>query len=400
MTAHDKGSAIMDFALTPEQEQFGNDFRTYLKTAMTPELNQEMEEMGEYGGPVSRAFFRKLGSDGWLGVGWPKEYGGQGRSPMEQYIFFEIAAYAGAPLPMLALNTVGPTIMKYGSEDLKNLVLPRILKGEIEICIGYSEPDAGTDLASLASTAVLDGDEYVLNGQKSFTSCAHFADYIWFAARTDPTVKKHKGISLFLLDIDTPGIEITPVYTVGGVQTNSTFYDDVRVPKSRLVGEENQAWKYMTAQLDLERIALCPASPLTHRLEEAAAWARETKMDGSAVMDKPGVRHKFAEMTAKVEVLKLLNFQVAERLTQGLHVYAEASTVKAYGSDLYQEVNNTLMEIMGPFGQLELKSPWAPLDGLMPGFYRRDLVLIFGGGAIEVQKNIIAMAGLFMPRSM
>jgi alkylation response protein AidB-like acyl-CoA dehydrogenase len=390
----------MDFALTPEQEQFEKDFRAYLKTAMTPELVREMEEQGEYGGPESREFFRRLGRDGWLGVGWPKEYGGQGRSPMEQYLFFEIAAHEGAPLPMLALNTVGPTLMKYGSEELKNLVLPRILKGEIEICIGYSEPNAGTDLASLASTAVRDGDEYVINGQKSFTSCAHFADYIWFAARTDPNVKKHKGISLFLLDIDTPGIEITPVYTLGGVRTNSTFYDGVRVPKSRLVGEENQAWKYMTAQLDLERIALCPASPLTRRIEESIAWARETRIDGSLVIDKPGVRHTFAEMLANVEVLKLLNLQVAERLTQGLHVYAEASTVKAYGSDLYQKVNHTLMEIMGPFGQLELKSWWAPLDGVMPGHYRKDLVLIFGGGAIEVQKNIIAMAGLFMPRGM
>jgi alkylation response protein AidB-like acyl-CoA dehydrogenase len=188
------------------------------------------------------------------------------------------------------------------------------------------------------------------------------------------------------------------VYTLGGVRTNSTFYDNVRVPKSRLVGEENQAWKYMTAQLDLERIALCPASPLTRRIEDAAAWARATKIDGTRVIEKPGVKQQFAEMIAGVEVLKLLNLQVAERLTQGLHVYAEASTVKAYGSDLYQKVNNTLMEMMGPFGLLERGSPWAPLDGVLPGFFRRDLVLIFGGGAIEVQKNIIAMAGLFMPR--
>ncbi len=388
----------MDFALTQEQEQFADEFRTYLKTAMTQELIAEMEEEGEYGGPESREFFRKLGSDGWLGVGWPKEFGGQGRSPMEQYIFYEIAAYESAPLPMLALNTVGPTIMKYGSEELKKLVLPRILKGEIEICIGYSEPDAGTDLASLQATAVREGDDYILNGQKSFTSCAHFADYIWFAARTDPDVKKHKGISLFLLDIDAPGIEITPVYTVGGVRTNSTFYDNVRVHKSRLVGEENQAWKYMTSQLDLERIALCPASPLTRRIEDAVAWATKTRMDGRPVIEHPGVRGKFAEMIADVEVLKLLNWQVAQLLTKGMMVYAEASTVKAYGSELYQQVNNNIMEIMGPFGQLELKSPWAPMDGLMPGFFRKDLVLIFGGGAIEVQKNIIAMAGLLLPR--
>ena len=390
----------MDFALTPEQEQFAEDFREYLTTAITPELRTEMEEDGEYGGPVSRAFFRRLGEDGWLGVGWPKEYGGQGRTPLEQYIFFEVAAYAEAPLPLLALNTVGPTIMKYGSEAMKELVLPRILRGEIEICIGYSEPDAGTDLASLKTTAVRDGDSYVINGQKSFTSCAHFADYIWLAARTDPDVKKHKGISLFLVDIDTPGIEITPVYTIGGVRTNSTFYDNVRVPADRLVGEENSAWKYMTAQLDLERIALCPYAPLLRRIEEAVAWAKATRVDGQRVIDRSGVKNQLAGMIADVEVLKLLNYQVALLLTQGQAVYAEASTVKAYGSDLYQRVNNGLMEIMGPFGELESKSRWAPLDGSMPGYFRKDLVLIFGGGAIEVQKNIIAMAGLFLPRGL
>ena len=390
----------MDFALTPEQEQFGEEFRTYLKTAITPELTAEMEEQGEYGGPVSREFFRRLGEDGWLGVGWPKEYGGQGRSPMEQYIFYEAAAYAEAPLPMLALNTVGPTIMKYGSDELKNLVLPRILRGEIEICIGYSEPNAGTDLAALKATAVRDGDDYIINGQKSFTSCAHFADYIWLAARTDPDAKKHRGISLFLVDIDAPGIEITPVHTIGRVRTNSTFYEDLRVPKSRLVGEENKAWKYMTAQLDLERIALCPYSPLTRRIEETIEWAKGTNIDGMPVIEQSGVKNRFCEMIADVEVLKLLNYQVAVQLTKGLPVYAEASTVKAYGSELYQRVNNEIMEIMGPYGQLELQSKWAPLGGAMPNYFRRDLVLIFGGGAIEVQKNIIAMAGLMMPRSM
>ncbi len=390
----------MDFALTSEQEQFGNAFRAYLKTAITPELRAEIEEQGEYGGPVSRAFFRRLGADGWLGVGWPREFGGQGRSPVEQYIFYEIAAYEEAPLPMLALNTVGPTIMKYGSDGLKNLVLPRILRGEIEICIGYSEPNAGTDLASLKTAAVPDGDDYIINGQKSFTSCAHFADYIWLAARTDPTAKKHRGISLFLVDIDTPGIEITPVYTIGGVRTNSTFYDNVRVPKSRLVGEENKAWKYMTAQLDLERIALCPYSPLIRRIEEAVRWAKSTKLEGRPAIEQDGVKNRFCEMVADVEVLKLLNYQVAVQLARGLPVYAEASTVKAYGSDLYQRVNNEIMEVMGPYGQLEGGSKWAPLGGAMPSYFRRDLVLIFGGGAIEVQKNIIAMAGLMMPRAL
>ncbi len=387
----------MDFALTPEQEKFGQEFREYLEATMTDELRKEMVVLGETGGPECQKFWRQLGADGWLGVGWPKEFGGQGRTAMEQHVFFETADYFDAPLPIIALNTVGPTIMKFGSQEHKEMVLPSILKGEIEIAIGYTEPEAGSDLTSLQATAVRDGDNFILNGQKSFTSLAHFAKYIWFAARTDPNVKKSKGISIFLLDADAPGIDIVPQYTLGGFQTNSTFYDNVKVPASRLIGEENKGWKYITNQLDLERIALCTSATLRRRVDKGIEFSRETKVDGKLIIDHPGVKAKFAELTADIEALKMLNFQVAMKITNGEMVYAEASTVKAYGSMLYQKVNNAILEIFGPLGLIQYGNDLAPLEADVEIGYRADIVFIFGGGAIEVQKTIIAMAGMMMP---
>jgi alkylation response protein AidB-like acyl-CoA dehydrogenase len=345
-------------------------------------------------------FIRQMGKDGWLGVGWPKEYGGQGRSPIEQHLFFEIAHYERAPLPVLPLNTVGPALMRFGSEEQKNEFLPRILRGEMEISIGYTESEAGTDLASLKTTAIRDGDYYIINGAKVFTSLAHTSDYIWLAARTDPkAIKKHHGISVFLIPMNTPGITIRPLYTMPGERNNYTFYDNVRVPKSCLVGEENKGWKYITTQLDFERIMLSPSSPMRRNIEDTIQWAKETKVDGTPVIEHQGVKTQFAELLMEVEVLKMLNYQVAWLITNGVVPYAEASMVKVFGSELYQRVNGTLLQIMGQYGQLQAQSKWAPLRGRVEKAFRSDIVFIFGGGAIEVQKNIIAMAGLGMPRS-
>ena len=392
----------MEFALTPEQEKFASDFDNYLRTHMTPELIADLEKDISYSeSPLCMEFIRQMGRDGWLGVGWPKEYGGQGRSPLEQHLFFEVAQYHGAPLPVLPLNTVGPAIMRYGSEEQKKEYLPRILRGELEISIGYTEPEAGTDLASLKATAVREGDEYVINGQKVFTSLGHVSDYIWVAARTDPNApKKHHGISVFLIPTNTPGISFKPLYTMPGERNNYTFFDDVRVPKSCLIGEENQGWKYMTTQLDFERIMLSPSSPMRRNIEDTVRWAKETKVDGTRVIDRPWVKSKFAELTMQVEVLKILNLEVAWLITQGVVPYAEASMVKVFGSELYQKVNASLLEIMGQFGQLQTGSKWAPLRGRVEKAFRSDVVFIFGGGAIEVQRNIIAIAALGMPRAM
>ncbi len=388
----------MDFALTTEQQEFGREFADYLEKTIPPEFKKEMIEIGETGGPECLKLWRKLGADGWLGVGWPQEYGGQGRTALEQHIFFETTDYYGVTLPIIALNTVGPTIMKFGTQEQKDMVLPGILKGEFEISIGYTEPEAGSDLSSLQATAEKDGDYWVLNGQKSFTSMAHFAKYIWFAARTDPgAASKSRGISIFLVDGDSAGISCSPLHTMGNMQTNSTFYDNVRVHKSRLIGEENRGWRYITNQLDLERIALCTSSPLRRRVEEATRFAKETRLDGKPIIDRPGVKTVLAELTAEIEVLKLLNFQVAMKITNNEMVYAEASTVKAYGSMLYQKVNNSILEIFGPLGLIQYPHDMAPLGGEVEIAHRGDIVFIFGGGAIEVQKSIIAMAGLMLP---
>jgi len=410
----DHVEATMDFALTPEQEEFEREFNRYLDKHLTPELRAEGEKFmnmnkdtdpgvfgrGEYGGPKSKAFIRQMGADGWLGVGWPKEYGGQGRSLMEQHIFYETIWRRRAPFPVLTLHSVAPTLMKFGSEEQKKEFLPRILKGDLEVAIGYTEPDAGTDLASLKTMAVRDGDDYVINGNKVFTSIAHLADYLWLAARTDPDLKKkHKGITLFLIDIDTPGVSIDPIYTIGGHRVNAVYLKNARVPRSCIVGEENKGWQLIVAQLEHERFALVPSSPLARRIEEAVEWARATKVDGGLVIDQPGVREKLAGLLADADVLELLNYQVLDNMTKGKMMWAESSAVKVFGSELNIRTNNVLLEIMRSYGQLQRGDARAPAEGLVEQHYRDDLFFTFGGGTNEIQRDIIAMVGLGMPRS-
>jgi alkylation response protein AidB-like acyl-CoA dehydrogenase len=404
----------MDFALTPEQEQFAREFEEYLDKHLTPEVRAESEifmnmnkdtdpgefERGEYGGPKSKEFIRRMGADGWLGVGWPREYGGQGRSVMDQHIFYEAIWARRAPFPVLTLNAVGPTIMKFGSEEQKKEFLPRILKGDLEIAIGYTEPDAGTDLASLKTVAVKDGDSYVINGNKVFTSIAHLADYLWLAVRTDPDPKKkHKGLSILLIDIDTPGITIDPIYTLGGHRVNSIYLKNVVVPRTCLVGEENKGWELIVGQLEHERFSLSPSSPMRRRIEETIEWAKETHVDGSAVIDHPGVREKLAELLAEVDILKLLNYQVVDNMTKDKMFWAESSAVKVFGSELNIRINNALLDIMGLYGQLQQGDERAPLNGLVESHFRDDLLFVFAGGTNEIQRDIIAMVGLGLPKS-
>ena len=305
---------------TPEQHALRQELREYFSRMMTPELQAEIASGvgSEGGGPLFRKALRQMGADGWLGIGWPKEYGGQGRSPVEQFIFSDEVQRAGFPLPFLTINSVGPTIMELGTDAQKREFLPRILRGECLFAIGYSEPSAGTDLASLRTRAVRDGDEYVINGNKVFTSLADHSDYIWLAARTDPHAKKHKGISIFIVDTTLPGYKCMPIYTVSGVRTNATFYEDVRVPAAALVGRENEGWWLITSQLNRERIALSAVGPLERTLEDVQRWTQETRMaDGRRLIDQPWVQLKLARLRAKWEVLKLLNWRQAWCMTAG-----------------------------------------------------------------------------------
>jgi alkylation response protein AidB-like acyl-CoA dehydrogenase len=385
---------------SPEQHALRKRLRAYLAELITPEMQAEYEG-GEGGGPLYREALRRMGADGWLGIGWPEEYGGQGRSPIEQFIFSDEVQRAGFPLPFLTINTVGPTIMKHGSESQKAEFLPRILRGEVHFAIGYSEPSAGTDLAALRTRAVRDGDSYVVNGSKVFTSLADYADYVWLAARTDPDAPKHKGISMLIVDTKAPGFKCTPIWTVSGVRTNATYYEDMRVPVSMRVGPENEGWNLIVNQLNHERISLSAMGPYERLLDGALSWAHETRLpDGRRVIDQEWVRVKLARVRAKLEVLKLFNWRQAWSMTEGSPDFAEASAVKVYASELYVDASRELLEVFGHRGFVRQGSPEAAGRGRLEMMQRAALILTFGGGTNEIQRDIIAMAGLGMPRDL
>ncbi len=391
----------MDIEFTPEQQQFEKTIYEYLRDNQPPGLKEELVHLIEGEGPLCRQFVKQMGKDGWLGIGWPKEWGGQDRTPIEQYIFFDLAlGYFGITVPVLTIMTVGPTIMKVGNEEQKKKYLPRILAGDINFAIGYTEPEAGTDLFSLKTTAVRDGDDYIINGQKVFTSMAHFADYYWLAARTDPDPsKKHAGISIFIVDAKSPGITIQPTHVMGGFQVNQEFFDNVRVPKENLIGMENKGFEYMLTQLAHERIALVPHSMSIQIIENVALWAQETRRDGVMVMDNPWVKNKLAEMTVEMEVLKVLNHRAAWLITQGETPHVESAMVKAFGSEHFIRVTKSCQDIMGSYGQLKTGSKWAPAGGWLERVAQMELILTFGGGTNEVMKDIMAMMGLGMMKS-
>jgi alkylation response protein AidB-like acyl-CoA dehydrogenase len=384
--------------LTPELRALRDELRTYFVKLMTPELVAELTSGGEGGGPQYRRAMKKMGRDGWLGIGWPKEYGGMDRTPLEQFLFADEVQRAGFPLPFLTLNTIGPTIMAYGTPEQKAEFLPRILGGELNFAIGYSEPGAGTDLASLTTTAVRDGDDWILQGQKTFTSLADFADYIWLAARTDPDAKKHRGISMFIVPTTSPGFRLTPIWTVSDVRTNATFYDQVRVPNRYLVGGVNNGWGLITSQLNHERVSLFPIGPFEKLSDDVRRFAQSTKLaDGRRVIDQPFVRRNLARCYAGAEALRLMLWKQAWTLTHSRLHPAEASTVKVYASEFFVEAYRLLMEVIGPAAAINRRSPGAVLAGRLERMYRSALILTFGGGTNEVQRDIIAMAGLSMP---
>jgi alkylation response protein AidB-like acyl-CoA dehydrogenase len=349
---------------------------------------------------VTRQVVKQMAADGWLGIGWPKEYGGQGRSQIEQYIFFDESMRAGAPVPMLTVNSVAPTIMQYGSEEQKQFFLPRILRGEIHFAIGYTEPDAGTDLASLKTRAVLDGDQWVINGQKIFTSLATDADYVWLACRTDPEAPKHKGISMIIVPTDTPGFRCAPIKNMGELNTNQTFYDDVRVPKANVVGRINGGWKLITNQLNHERVTLCSAGMIEGPFEDFLAWARATRLaDGRRVIDQPWVQQSVARVYARLDFLHLMNFKVAWEAEQQMPMNpAYASTIKVFGTEFYLQSFRLLTEIVGQRGYLKHGTPEAALNGRLEANYRSLLILTFGGGTNEIQRDLIGLFGLGLPR--
>ncbi|MEV6038609.1 acyl-CoA dehydrogenase family protein [Nonomuraea sp. NPDC052116] len=377
--------------LTPAQRALRDELRDYFQGCLTDEDRRKITE-DPFGGAYME-HCRRLGRDGKLGLGWPKEYGGGGYGPLEQQIFANEIARAGVPYPIITVQTVGPTLMQYGTQEQKDLFLPRILAGECHFAIGYSEPEAGTDLASLRTTAVLDGDHYVVNGQKVFTSGAHYAQYIWLAARTNPEAKKHKGITMMIASTDDPGFSWTPIVTMDGRHhTNATYYSDVRVPVDMVVGEVDRGWDLIVNQLNHERVTLGPAGNLGQTYDRFLAWARRTR-----VADNPDVRRALARVWGFFRTNELLNWQVAANMDLGWLGAPDASATKIYGSERMQEVGRIVGDILARYGDPSDPETAELLERTDHGV-KGAVVLTFGGGVNEVQRELIAMLGLNLPR--
>ena len=388
----------MYIGLDEEQQALRTELRAYYAGLLTDEIREELHR--EAGcGPVHRQVIRKMGQDGWLGIGWPEEYGGQGRSQIEQFIFFDESMRCGSPVPLLTINTVGPTLYNHASDELKAEPLPKITAGEILFCIGYTEPGAGTDLAALKTRADRDGDDYVINGQKIYTSVAGDADYIWLAARTDQDAAKHAGISMLVVDMQTPGIKVEPMHLLSDHNINTTFFDDVRVPARYLVGGENKGWKLITSQLNHERVTLCSSGMIEGTFEQVLRWARETKRaDGTRVIDQEWVQTNLARVWSGIEFLRLTNWKVAWDATNGDLKAQDASALKVYGTEFYMEAIRLMMEVIGPRAYLQRGSQESVLHGHLDSIYRSLVILTFGGGTNEVQRDLIGLFGLGLPR--
>ncbi|MFI9756919.1 acyl-CoA dehydrogenase family protein [Streptomyces sp. NPDC051963] len=389
----------MHLDYTPEQQRLRTELRAYF-AELVPQHAQ-----ARFADPATQKRFyrdtlRRLGTDGWLGVGWPEEYGGRGLTAMEQFIFFDEAAQAGVPLPLMALNTVGPTIMQYGTDEQKAYFLPKILSGEIDFAIGYSEPDAGTDLAALKTRAVREGDEYVVNGQKIWTTNGDTADWVWLAVRTDPDAAPHRGITMLLVPTSDPGYSCTLINTLASHDTTASYYENIRVPVSRRVGEENQGWRLITNQLNHERVTLAAHGTMAIRaLHDVQRWATDTKLaDGRRVVDLPWVSRLLARTHTRLDAMKLLNWQMVSAVHDGTLTPQDASAVKVYGSEARRDAYAWLMEIVAAPGVLKEGSAGAVLHGELERGYRSAVIFTFGGGNNEIQREIISWIGLGMPR--
>ncbi len=379
---------------TPEQEALRAELRAYFAQLLTPEIRHALDTETE-GGETFRAVVRQMGKDGWLGIGWPVEYGGQGRPAEDQFIFFTEVQRARAPFPFVTLSTVGPMLIAHGTEEQRKFFLGGILAGEINCAIGYTEPGAGTDLAALRTRAVLDGDEWVINGNKIYTSGADQADYVWLAARTDTEAPKHKGITIFLVPTTSKGFSCTPIVTVGGVSTTASYYDDVRVPRDAVVGELNGGWRLITGQLNHERVGLAAVSALAFRLwDETAAWVQE-----QGLQDVAWIQEDLASTFALLEAQKLLTWRMAAAVGDNTLGPADSSSVKVFGTESTIQIYRKLLGIVGAGGYLSAGSPGAVLQGDLERAGRQAQINTFGGGVNEVMREILATAGLGMKRS-
>nr|WP_206072077.1 acyl-CoA dehydrogenase family protein [Antrihabitans stalactiti] len=376
--------------MTDEQRALQAELREYFSSLISADEAEIM--MTERHGPTYREVIRRMGKDGWLGVGWPKQYGGRGFGDVEQQIFANEAVRADVPLPAVTLQTVGPTLQTYGSEEQKQKFLPAILAGEVHFAIGYSEPEAGTDLAALRCSAVRDANgDFVVNGQKIFTTGGHDADYIWLAVRTGPPDSRHRGISILIVDTKDPGYSWTPIITCDGAHhVNATYYSDVHVSAEMLVGQENAGWKLITTQLNHERVMLGPAGRIGGLYDKLRSWASARNL-----LDRSDVQRILGEIHATYRLNELLNWQVAS--VEGAVDIADASATKVFATERIQRVGRLAEELVGRHGDPS-DPETAQLQDWLDKQVKRNLVITFGGGVNEVMRELIATAGLKLPR--
>ncbi|GAB2868543.1 acyl-CoA dehydrogenase family protein [Nocardioides pacificus] len=386
----------MDLRETPEQQALRKELRAYFAALLPDDERRAVGEQGA-GGPRFREVVKMLGRDGWLGVGWPVEYGGRGLTAEEQFIFYDEVQRAGVPFPLVTINTVGPTLMAFGTEEQKAKYLPGMLTGDIVFAIGYTEPDAGTDLAALSTRAVQEGasGDFVVDGNKIFTTGGNTADYVWLACRTDPEAPKHKGISILIVPCDDPGYTWSPIKAVGGMSVTATYYSGIRVPASEVVGEVNGGWGLITAQLNHERVALAALGGRMIQLWETVLdWAKT-----NGTIEQPWVQTEMARTYAKLEAMRLMNWKMTAEVKEGTLTGATAGAAKTYGTETHIDVQRTLTQVLGAAGRIRPGSPAAAIHGQVEQLSRQGIVNTFGGGVNEVLRDMIATQGLKMPRS-
>ncbi len=392
----------MDFEFSDAEKAFEEEVNKFIEQNRSGDvMDLTRENMAQLvDTPARRAFMRKLGERGWLGMTWPKKYGGSEGEGVYEYLLNERLAGVGAPQIGKGVGIIGKTIIRHGSEKLKQEFLPKILNNDVEFAIGYSEPQAGSDAAAMALKATRDGEGWRLNGQKIFTTSAHFADWYWFGARTDPDARKHEGITLFLLRMDDPGLTIQAMPTIGDERTNQVFFDNVWVSDDYVVGELNKGFKYISEALDLERFTMFTFSPIQQRVELLCEYVATEERDGKPLREDPIVRQKIAQLVTQTEVARVLGLQfVAKSMKGGAPPTCEASMYKLYATELSKRLADTSLDIAGAGGQLRVHTEEAPMKGRAELTYRYTVVDTIGGGSSEIQKNILARRKLGLPKN-
>ncbi|TAK53912.1 MAG: acyl-CoA dehydrogenase [Gammaproteobacteria bacterium] len=389
----------MDFDLSPLEQEYQQQVREFIRDNMTPEVRWDLSYAGLIDTPERRAFISKMADKGWLKLGFPESYGGDGvPNPMAKFILNMELMLANCPIVGKGLGQICGTLLLYGSEELKREFIPRTLRNEIQWAIAYSEPGAGSDLAALRASAVPDGDDFIINGEKRWITSAHFADYFWLAVRTDSSGPKHKGISLFIVDTKSPGVTIEPIHMVfKGHRTNTVYFDNVRVPRSRLVGDLDQGWKELMNALNLERFLMAASFPAVGRYRILLEWVKTAEVNGKPLLEDPVARHKLAKVDVLIEMARLLEMRCIARYAADSTTTpaAEATMNKAMAAIAYSELVDTALDLMGPDGYVMGSD--APMNGETPLNYLESGHMKVAAAGLDVARNMIAKQHLHLP---